>query len=53
MTAKSSDKKCITEAEFLDYYADVNATVPYEKENYFCDLVLRSWDVTCKKGYVS
>jgi len=36
---KSSDGACLTEAEFLEYYADVNATLPNEKESYFCDLV--------------
>ncbi len=50
---KSSNGKCITEAEFLEYYADVNATLPYEKENYFVDLVLKSWGVTSGTDYVS
>ena len=50
---KSSDGKSITEAEFLEYYADVNATLPYEKENYFVDLVLKSWGVSSGADYVS
>jgi len=50
---KSSNGTCITEAEFLEYYADVNATLPYEKENYFCDLVMRSWGVSSGECYVS
>jgi len=37
----------------LEYYADVNATLPYEKENYFQDLVLSSWGVTTGGDYVS
>lgn len=53
ITRKSSNGTCITEAEFLEYYADVNATLPYEKENYFVDLVLKSWGVTSGDGYVS
>jgi len=35
---KSSDGAHITEPEFLDYYADVNATLPVEKEEYFVDV---------------
>lgn len=35
---KSSDKKNIKENEFLDYYADINATLPHEKEDYFVDV---------------
>jgi len=50
---KSSDGAHITEAEFLDYYADVNATLPHEKEDYFVDLVLKTWGITTSYNYVS
>jgi hypothetical protein len=32
---RSSDGRTINENEFLNYYADVNATLPHEKEEYF------------------
>jgi len=50
---KSSDGVHITESEFLDYYADVNATLPSEKEEYFTDLVLKTWGITTSDSYVS
>ena len=53
MTKKSKDGKNITESEFLEYYADVNATLPYEKENYFVDLILRTWGLTSDDSYIS
>ena len=28
----------IKEPEFMDYYADINATLPSEKEEYFIDV---------------
>ena len=36
---KSSDGVNITEAEFLEYYADVTATLPEEKEEFFSDVI--------------
>ena len=35
---KSADGETITESQFLEYYADVNATLPHEKEEYFVDV---------------
>ena len=35
---KSSDGKWINFEEFLDYYHDVNATLPTDKEEYFIDV---------------
>lgn len=41
------EQKCtgtvVTEAGFLDYYADINATLPAEKDDYFTELVLKTW----------
>lgn len=37
---KSTDGATITESQFLEYYADVNATLPHEKEEYFVDVTL-------------
>jgi len=53
ITKKSKDGKTITESDFLDYYADINATLPYEKENYFVDLVMRTWGVIADDSYIS
>ena len=36
---KSYDGQNITENEFLNYYADCNATLPHEKEEYFVDVI--------------
>ena len=36
---KSSDGRTIQEPEFMDYYADINATLPSEKEEYFIDVI--------------
>lgn len=36
----------ITEQAFIEYYADVNATLPAEKDDYFVDLVLKTWGLT-------
>jgi len=53
LTKKSKNGTCITESDFLEYYADVNATLPYEKENYFVDLILRTWGITSDDSYIS
>lgn len=37
----------------MDFYADVNATLPTEKEEYFVDLVLSTWGITSGSDYVS
>lgn len=53
ITKKSSDAKTITEQEFLDYYADMNATLPNDKEEYFVDVILQTWGITSGAEYVS
>lgn len=53
MMKKSSDGQNINEPEFLDYYADVNATLPNEKEEYFIDLLIKTWAITAAEDYVS
>jgi len=50
---KSSDGTHITEAEFLAYYIDVNATLPPEKEQYFSDVIIGTWGITSAPDYVS
>ena len=34
---------CVTEEGFLAYYAASNAVLPVEKENYFIDMVIKTW----------
>lgn len=43
----------INETEFLEYYADVNATLPHEKEEYFVEIILNTWGITSSVDYVS
>jgi hypothetical protein len=43
----------ITEQGFIDYYADVNATLPAEKDDYFVETVLKTWGLSASKVNVS
>jgi hypothetical protein len=43
----------ITEQAFIEYYADVNATLPAEKDDYFVDMVLKTWALTMSKVFVT
>lgn len=36
----------VTEATFLDYYADISACLPAEKDEYFIDTVLETWGLS-------
>jgi len=49
---KSADGVNITEKEFLDYYADVNATLPDEREEYFVDILENTWGFKATSDYV-
>lgn len=53
ITKKSRDGVTISASEFLEYYADVNATLPKEKEDYFVDILLTTWGITSSANYVS
>jgi Ca2+-binding EF-hand superfamily protein len=33
----------VDESSFIEYYADLNATMPADKDEYFVELVLRTW----------
>ena len=43
----------ISEQAFIEYYADINACLPAEKDEYFVDLVLKTWGLNTDKVYVS
>lgn len=50
---RTLDGKTVSETEFLEYYADINATLPYEKEEFFVDIVLSTWGLSSSPDYVS
>jgi hypothetical protein len=37
---KSADGENLSEVEFLKYYADINAVLPIEKEDYFVNVII-------------
>jgi Ca2+-binding EF-hand superfamily protein len=39
-----------TEEAFIDYYADLNACLPAEKDEYFVDIVMSTWNMTQDTG---
>jgi hypothetical protein len=43
----------INEQAFIEYYADINACLPQEKDDYFVDMVLKTWGLNTDKIYVS
>jgi Ca2+-binding EF-hand superfamily protein len=43
----------VTEQGFNQYYSDVNATLPSEKDDYFVELVLNTWNLSANKGAVT
>jgi len=45
--------RIVTEAHFLDYYADINATLPAEKDDYFVEILLKTWGLNSAGSYVN
>lgn len=43
---RSRTARVVDEAAFIDYYADLNACLPCEKDEYFIDIVLSSWGIS-------
>jgi hypothetical protein len=43
----------VDESSFIEYYADLNACMPAEKDDYFVDMVLRTWNLNEDSGFVS
>jgi Ca2+-binding EF-hand superfamily protein len=43
----------IAEGSFIEYYADINACTPAEKDDYFVDLVLKTWGISTQLTNVS
>jgi len=43
----------LTEAAWCEYYAEINAVMPNEKENYFVDMVLKVWGINSDKAAVN
>ena len=43
----------VSDSGFLDYYADINATLPAEKDDYFVDHVVKTWGLSSEATFVS
>lgn len=43
----------VSEASWCEYYAEINAVMPSAKENYFIDLVLKTWGINSDKAAVN
>jgi hypothetical protein len=43
----------LTEACWCEYYAEINAVMPAEKENYFVDMILKTWGINSDKAAVN
>ena len=52
MTLKCSGQY-VTEAGFLDYYADINAVLPAEKDDYFVEIILKTWGLSASPAHVT
>lgn len=53
LSARSKDGASITDFDFLDYYADVSACLPNEREDHFFDILNRCWGLVNMSKYVS
>lgn len=38
---------------FVQYYSEINAVTPNEKENYFVDMLIKTWGLDADKASVS
>jgi len=47
------EKGIITADAFLQYYQELNATLPSEKDSYFVDLVTKTWSAIDTSAFVS
>ncbi len=47
------DKGVVTADGFTQYYQELNATLPSEKDAYFVDLVTKTWNLTESAQYVT
>lgn len=43
----------VDENGFIEYYADINACLPAEKDEYFVDVVLSCWNLKGESAFVS
>jgi len=43
----------VDENSFIEYYADLNACLPAEKDEYFVDVVLSTWNLSGQSNFVS
>ena len=40
---RSADARNLTQSEFVEYYLDANACIPYEREEFFVDLLINTF----------
>lgn len=43
---RSRTQGVVDEGTFIDYYADLNACLPQEKDDFFVDIVLSTWGIS-------
>lgn len=53
MGSRKSGSGLISEQAFIEYYADINACLPAEKDDYFVDLILKTWGLNTNAALVS
>lgn len=53
MSLRMTPDGYITEQGFIEYYADINACLPAEKDDYFVDMVLKTWGMSIDKSIIS
>jgi len=43
----------LTSGAFVEYYSEINAVMPNEKENYFVDMIIKTWGLDADLTAVS
>ncbi len=52
MMGSAAQGGVITEDAFINYYANINAALPAEKDDYFVDVILSTWGLNSDKTKV-
>jgi Ca2+-binding EF-hand superfamily protein len=53
ISQKAKGSAFVSENDFIQYYADINACMPAEKDEYFVDLVLKTWGLNSDKVMIA
>lgn len=43
----------MSEQQFIEYYADINSCLPAERDDYFVDLLIKTWGLGSDAAFVS